>query len=319
MTPRRAGLALAACAITVASCSSSPPRAAPPPESTTAPASTVTLPDCTRPHEPGHATETFTFDNQERMYRIYVPPAYDGTQHVPLVFNFHGFGSNAFEQMAYGNFVPLADRDNFIIVAPEGQGAPQHFNLLDAANEQNDLRMTPALLDHLENELCIDPRRVYSTGMSNGGAMSSVLGCTMGDRLAAIAPVAVVISSEIACRESRPMPIAAFMGTDDPVVPFDGGKVNCCGGATLKSAPEAMAGWAEHNDCAEIPDEERIGSDVRKHMWRDCAPGADTIFYIIDGGGHTWPGGIHVDRLGTTTDTIKASDVIWDFFKRHAL
>jgi polyhydroxybutyrate depolymerase len=154
--------------------------------------------------------------------------------------------------------------------------------------------------------------------MSNGGAMSSLLGCALPDRIAAIAPVAVIISGDL-CLDKRPMPIVAFMGTDDQVVPFHGGKVQCCGGATLRAAPDAMAGWAERNGCDELPDEERVGTEVRTHTWPGCDVGAETVFYIVDGGGHTWPGAIAVSRLGMTTTQIDASETIWEFFKAHPL
>ena len=94
---------------------------------------------------------------------------------MPVVFNFHGFGSNAKQQMVYGNFKPLADRDDFLIVAPDGQGSSRHFNLQGEAGLQDDVAMVNALLDHIEATFCVDTKRVFSTGMSDGGAMTSVL------------------------------------------------------------------------------------------------------------------------------------------------
>ena len=85
---------------------------------------------------------------------------------MPVVFNFHGYGSNAVEQMAYGDFKPLADRHEFLIVAPDGQGdtGGRHFNLTGEPGLQNDLLMVRAALADVEKKLCVDTAHVYSTG-----------------------------------------------------------------------------------------------------------------------------------------------------------
>jgi len=109
------------------------------------------------------------------------------------------------------------------------------------------------------------------------------------------------------------------MGTADPVVPFDGGQVRCCNHATLAAAPDAMAAWAVHDGCAPDFSEERLSPEVRKRTWRGCQPQGEVVFYIIEDGGHTWPGSIPVARLGKTTTEIDASATLWDFFKAHPL
>jgi polyhydroxybutyrate depolymerase len=155
--------------------------------------------------------------------------------------------------------------------------------------------------------------------MSNGGALTVVLACTMPDRFAAFAPVAA-LGYRTGCGGTRAVPIVGFAGTADPIVPFNGGRVTCCGGALVKAAPASMAGWAAHDRCAREFSETRIGADVRKRTWPDCASGSEVVFYIVDGGGHTWPGSaIHINTLGKTTDQIDASATIWNFFEAHAL
>jgi polyhydroxybutyrate depolymerase len=271
---------------------------------------------CARPHSAGQFSQSFTFRGVARTFQLYVPRTYRGTKDVPVVFDFHGFGSNAVQQMVYGNFKPEADRDDFLIVAPDGQvPADRHFNLTAERGLQNDVQMVGALLDHIEATLCVDTHRVYATGMSDGGAMTSVLACTMSNRFAAFGAVAVVVS----CGGSRPLAIAAFSGTADPVVPFNGGRVNCCGGAKLAGAPVAMASWAAHDHCTAAFHDVRLGTEVRRCTWSGCADGSTVVFYIIDGGGHTWPGSIPIASLGKTTTQIDASATIWRFFQQHEL
>ena len=274
---------------------------------------------CNRPHQSGQFSQTFNFQGVTRTYQLYIPPAYKGTKRVPLVFDFHGYGSNAVQQMFYGNFKPQANQNDFVIVAPDGQtnGGGRHFNLTGEKGLQNDIAMVSSLLSHIEATLCIDPTRVYSTGMSDGGATTSVLACLLPDKFAAFAAVALIVYC--GSKATRPVPIEAFSGTADPVVPFNGGQVSCCGHPTLPGAPASMAAWAAHNHCSSKFTEVRLGSEVRRRTWSGCKSGSAAIFYIIDGGGHTWPGSIPISRLGLTTQQIKASDVIWKFFSAHKL
>ena len=116
------------------------------------------------------------------------------------------------------------------------------------------------------------------------------------------------------------MPIAAFMGTADPIVPFNGGKVNCCGGSIVAAAPASMAGWAAHDGCDAQPEAQKLSSDVTLRQWPGCQPSGEVRFYIINGGGHTWPGSaIDATFLGKTTKQISATDTLWAFFQAHPL
>lgn len=272
---------------------------------------------CSRPHAPGQSSEKFDFEGQERTYQLYVPASYRGTRAVPVVFNFHGYGSNARQQMVYGNFKPIADRNDFLIVAPDGQGARRHFNLTNEKGLQNDLAMVVALLDHVEATFCVDTVRVFSTGMSDGGAVTSVLACVASNRFAAFGAVAVEVYRK-GCGGTRPVSIVAFHGTADPIVPFDGGH-EAATGTRVGAAPTTMAGWAEHDHCDAKFVDTRIGNDVRRRTWSGCDGSSSVVLYIIDGGGHTWPGSIPVARFGLTTRQVNASDTIWAFFAAHPL
>jgi polyhydroxybutyrate depolymerase len=273
---------------------------------------------CSRPHPAGQFSESFMFNGTRRTYQLCVPDRYDGTRPVPVVFEFHGFGSNAQQQVAYGDFRPLADRDGFLIVAPDGEGNPKHFSLVPTG-AGSDVAMSEALLDRVEATFCVDAERVYATGMSNGAGLTVVLACVAADRFAAFGPVAASGYRD-GCGGARPVSMVGFAGTADPVVPFNGGKVNCCGGATVGAAPSNFAGWAQHDRCATTFRDEQLGSQVTRRTWPGCEHGSDVVFYIVDGGGHTWPGSkIDVSRLGLTTHQVDASATIWDFFVAHPL
>ena len=95
--------------------------------------------------------------------------------------------------------------------------------------------------------------------------------------------------------------------------------MRCCGGAQIGSAPSAMAKWAAHDHCSPTYQDDRLGTEVRRRTWSGCDSGGTVVFYIIDGGGHTWPGSIPIPRLGMTTKQIDASATIWQFFQDHPL
>jgi polyhydroxybutyrate depolymerase len=247
-----------------------------------------------------------------------VPKSYQGTTKVPVVFNFHGFGSNAAQQMALANFGPIADKNDFLVVAPNGQGegGNRHWSFGTESGFQNDVAMVGALLDRIESHLCVDGRRVYSTGMSDGGAMTSVLACTSGDKFAAFAAVAVVIYC--ATNKEPAVPIESYAGSKDPIVRTGGGRVNCCGNPTLPSKAGTMAKWAKHNHCQGYSDR-MIKPHVLQRTWHGCKPGRDTVYYLVKGDGHTWPGGPSLGSLGHATKEISASKRIWKFFAAHEL
>jgi len=273
---------------------------------------------CRQPHAAGQSAQAFDFQGRSRTYQLYVPLHYDGVQRVPVVFEFHGYGADAVQQVLYGDFRPLADRDGFLIVAPDGQGETRHFNLTGEAGLQDDVAMVGALLDHVEASFCVDTRRVFATGMSDGGLMSSVLACRSADRFAAFGPVALVVYVPT-CISTRPVAVVAFSGTADPIVPFIGGFVQCCEYTVIGAATDTMASWAQHDGCSASFAEDRLGTEVRRRIWSGCQAPAAVAFYIIDGGGHTWPGAVPFPPHGPTTQQIKASDTIWDFFKAHPL
>ena len=137
--------------------------------------------------------KSIVHDGIQRDYRIYVPSIYDGSMEVPVVFNIHGYGSNAFQQEAYGDFRPIADTANFILVAPDGtldNSGTAFWNAFGSPTETvDDVGFISALIDTLAEDYSINLNRVYSTGMSNGGFMSYKLACGLSSRIAAIASV----------------------------------------------------------------------------------------------------------------------------------
>ena len=273
--------------------------------------------DCTpaRPHAPGDTNGAITSGGLDRTYILHIPPAYDGVDPMPVIFNLHGFGSNAQQQANYSGFPAKADAEGFIVVSPNGTGSPQmwSFPFLGTVDEP---AFIADLLDRLEAELCIDAKRVYAAGMSNGAAISTFIACALPDRIAAIAEVAATAGPR-ACATKSPIPIITFRGTDDICVPYDGGTSQCGLNLPVIGAEEVIRLWAVHNTCNETPATTRFAADVLVTAYSECSRFTAALLYTVEGGGHTWPGAVDAPRLGLTTHSINATDLIWEFFQGH--
>lgn len=220
----------------------------------------------------------------------------------------------------------IAEREGFIVVYPDGVGRSWH-DMRDtgpsAERGVDDVAFVRALIDKMVAEHHADERRVYVAGISNGGFMTMRLACELSDKIAAVATFIATMPERGAdqCKPSRPMPIAMFVGTDDPLVPYGGGDIH---GAVL-SADATRDKWVALNECTHtnatqtinLADDETV---VHKTRFDSCKSGSEVLFYSIAGGGHTYPNGdqyLPKAVIGRVTHDIDGSEEAWAFFKRH--
>lgn len=258
---------------------------------------------------------------------LHVPASYDASLGSMLVLNFHGYTSNSAEEVVLTRMNASSDARGYIVAYPDGVGAS--WNAGDCCgdawnNSVDDVQFVRDLLARLESEYCIDPKRVFATGMSNGGFFSHRLGCDLSDKIAAIAPVAGVLGIPRAtCNPRRPVPVLEFHGTADPIVPYNGGTpispVNFGGPVVFRSVVESIAAWRTKNDCLGTGKNIYSQGDATCVDYDTCSAGADVTLCTIDGGGHTWPGGVPIAILGKTSTDISATDTMIDFFAAHPM
>lgn len=268
-----------------------------------------------RPAHHGIVPLTLPSGGTTRRALLYVPRSYDGTVELPLVFTWHGYGANATEQLQGSDLLPLADDKRFLVVAPEGEGSPTRFNMgTGITGATDDVQLASDLIDRIGHDLCVDRRRVYSVGVSNGAGMSALLACRSPDRFAAVGMIALLLKPT-PCASSAP-PVLAMMGDADPVIPFRGGHVACCGGWSIPPAGRTMDAWAAHLRCTGQHDD-TVAEHVDRRTWTGCSDGRRVVYYVVHGGGHTWPGDGGDGPLGATNHEISASKIMWDFFARY--
>ncbi|TNE55123.1 MAG: T9SS type A sorting domain-containing protein [Bacteroidetes bacterium] len=265
-------------------------------------------------------------DGVSRSYRLYIPGSYDGTSKVPLLFNFHGYTSNALEQENYGDFRKIADTANFLIVHPDGLdiGNGTGWDNFTAYNPENrDYLFVNKLADELIASYAIDTTRIYSTGMSNGSFMSHDLACFFSQRFAAIASVAgsMVSLHYAVCNPTRQVPVMHIHGINDATVPYGGNSLQ-----NFRSVEDVITKWAEVNQCTASPETTMLPdvvltdlSKVERVRYRNGNGEVRVELYRVIGGGHTWPGSsIPLGGLVTNQD-IDASVEIWNFLSSYSL
>jgi len=243
-------------------------------------------------------------------------------------------------KLTYGEFDSLSDKEGFIVVYPDGVGKRWNDARIanearDRAHEENidDVGFISALIDSMVTDREADPRRVYVTGMSNGAIMSFRLACELSNKIAAIAAVdgGIPVHGVEHCSAARHVSVLMINGTEDPLVHWGGGEVTGPFGfkklGKLLSPLETVQFWVKRDHCGLSPDSTEEpdidpgdGTRVLKTDYAGGLNGTEVILYIIEGGGHTWPGGLqYLPKwiVGRTCRDIDACQIIWDFFRNR--
>ena len=284
---------------------------------------------------------TLTVGGTPRTYLVHLPPRARERGPLPVVVAFHGGGGNAAGFKAYAGLDALADREGFVVVYPDGSGRLGRRLLTwnagtccgaAAAQNVDDVGFVLALLRDLARDLPLDPARVYATGHSNGAMMAYRLAIEASERVAAIAPVAGMMTAR-RFPPARPVPVLHVHSVDDPRALYAGGLGPQFPLTTSRVAHRAvepeLTRWAAHNRCPAEPREaERRTAPARAggvphaaalFVWAPCAEGAEVRLWKLTGAGHGWPGGpsqLPETLMGPDTTVIGAAEEAWRFVSR---
>ncbi|GIW82133.1 MAG: hydrolase [Gemmatales bacterium] len=273
-----------------------------------------------------------THEGRKRTYRLYLPAG--AKKPLPLVLSLHGAGVNGAAQEWLTNMNEIADKEQFAIVYPDALNSFWRFfepaeNDVLRLKPVDDLGFLESLIDEMVKEGIADPRRVYVTGMSNGGYMANFIGRKLSNKVAAIAPVAGTMPRMLADKVApkRPVPVLYIHGTDDTFVYYNGKDFITRQKLSL-GAEEMVQWWVKHNKCKtkpvieKLPDKADDGATVERFVYPAGKSKAPVVFYKVHNGGHTWPGGSLFQPkklLGLTCRDFNASKEIWEFFKQYQL
>ena len=277
------------------------------------------------PLGPGDHNLSLKMGDVTRSYLVHVPPKHDPTKATPVVLVLHGAGTNGAIMVPFCGLNNKADEAGFVAVYPNGTGLANlmltwnsgGFRGKMADGKADDVAFLDKLLDDLATVVNVDSKRVYATGMSNGGMMCYRLAAELSDRIAAIAPVAGTMAIED-YKPKRPVPVMHFHGAADKIVPFAGPSDRTPKFLAFKSVEETIKACVKANGCSQ--DSADDGTKVKRKSYRPGKEGADVILFVIEGGGHTWPGQEPpVGFIGKSTKDISANDLMWEFFERHPM
>lgn len=280
------------------------------------------------PLVPGDLSRSVRVGTQDRPYSLHVPPSYDARRPTAVVLALHPFATNGAMMARISGLGETADREGFLVAFPNGtgRGAFLRWNVLARAGEgADDVGYIAAVLDDLAAVANVDPGRVYATGFSNGGMMCYRLASELSGRIAAIAPVAGTMTTA-RVKAMRPVPVLHFHGTGDTLVTYEGRVWRELGSSRFKGVDETVRSWAEINGCPAMPVEVQLPRDaddglvIRRVAYGPGRDGSEVVLYVIEGGGHTWPGREPIGAfLGATALDLKANDLIWEFFRKHPM
>jgi polyhydroxybutyrate depolymerase len=251
--------------------------------------------------------------NVEGAARRYTWSASDRTGPKPLVVDFHGLlEGTAGVHPAMTQFTPKAKAEGFVVAYPIGDGNGVNWDL--GPNSQS-IHFIDQMIAAIKASTCIDPKRIYATGLSYGAFMTSSIMCYRSEVFAAAAPVAGIMNPA-GCQPTRKIPFVTFHGTADPILAFSG----------FADTPQA---WATRYGCGAKTTATVVAADpvtqkpIYKDTWDCQAQGTAAEFYRIEGGGHAWPGSAFSTSIGSivgpTATSIDATDIMWDFFQRFSL
>lgn len=275
-----------------------------------------------------------------RHYVVHVPGRHETAIPLPVVVMLHGGGETSRAAVAETGWTAKADEANFLAVFPDAMppdpSRPGQFRtnpqLWNDGSERfyrgqkapDDVAFIDAMLDDLAARFPIDKRRIYATGFSNGASMSFRIGMELSHRFAAIAPVAGALWLEPGTLK-HPVPMLYITGTADPLNLIEGGVPKLLNGAydpvRAKAKPpvkDSIHKWAKALGIPTVP---RSTADVDGIRNESYGPGGEVVYIAIEGMGHHWPGGrslLPESMVGTWSGKLRATDAVWDFFRRHA-
>jgi polyhydroxybutyrate depolymerase len=270
-------------------------------------------------------------DGRDRTYLLHVPPQYDGTKALPLVMFFHGgMGTAKHGEKNYG-WSEKADKEGFFVVYANGTGSIQTWNAMHGCgsafkNKVDDVGFVKVLLQELNTKVKVDPKRVYSTGMSNGAMLTHRLAAELSELIAATGAIGGKENSEAPEKRipapQNPVPMIIIHGKEDQNVRYEGGQTNA--GAEKErfdlSVADAVAFWTKANGCAATATKEvsKDGNIIKESYASES--GADVVLYTIVDGGHAWPGSTsraRFKRNSGNASNFSATDAAWEFFASH--
>ncbi|HVZ31446.1 MAG TPA: PHB depolymerase family esterase [Polyangiaceae bacterium] len=262
-------------------------------------------------------------------YIIAVPKSVDPNRKAPLTVVWHALGSDPEEARSLTPIDAKAEAAGSLLVFP--RSPDQSWDVgscctsIAGGKSRDEEVFARELVKEVQSKVCVDEKRIYTTGFSNGGMMSQFLACKMADVFAAATPMGSTLTIDPAqCNPSRPIPMFLINGTADPLVGYD--QPSFAGGI---SVVDDVKFWATKNMCTGEPEQYLQQGKTTCKVYKQCAAGVELAFCSVEGMGHCVPGmkaesptnclTKDLIPLGMPNDDIDAMQMSSDFLARFAL
>lgn len=283
--------------------------------------------------EEKRAVSSIEVNGTTREFKVHLPSTYQKEKPAPLLIALHGGGGNMnyqSDEKIY-HLISKSDSDGFVVAFPNGysrfRGKLATWNAGNCCGKardtnSDDVAFIKALILKLESDYSIDKKRIYVTGMSNGGMMSYRLACELSDMITGIASVAGT-DNTLNCKPSRPVSILHIHAKNDDHVLYNGG----AGEQAFKdksmvtnfvSVPSTIEKWVALNGCSSKPKRVLEKSGAWCDLYSGCKENVHIQLCVTESGGHSWPGGSKIrENKGEPPSTaLSANDVMWEFFNQ---
>jgi polyhydroxybutyrate depolymerase len=269
-----------------------------------------TCPASKAPPTAGNHVETLQHGGRARSYIVHAPSGLNASKLLVVVFDLHGAGGSGSQQQGLSGWQAVADGAGFLIIYPDGVDG--YWNVDDTccgtagSNKIDDVGFIKAIIEKLSSSTCVDSKRIYVTGFSNGGGLAHRMGCQAADVIAAIAPVATDLRTQ-PCNPVRPISMIEFRGTGDTTEPYDGGLVGPAGGQYLAvGAKASLKLWADINQCTGTT----AAMDTYCESYTACGDGVETDLCSLPNVNH---------NAYSNSLSFNVAKTAWKVFQRQPL
>lgn len=314
---------------------------------------TTTAPHAVLASESGSYVFTLTFDGLQRDYRLHVPPAAASGKPLPLVLNLHGATQNGQLEEITSDMDPNADMNGYLVAYPDGtriskvltpdpvaKNAQYGWNAgmccgLPVTKHINDVGFLLKVISDIAAKTPVDLKRVYMTGISNGGMMAYAMAAEASAHFAAISSISGQVEIPV-IHPTRSVPTMEFHSVDDPIAKFDGTPNK---NPLLRlSVMEGIDQWVKADGCDKEPHTGAeivgaagsisAGETATPISYTHCRSGAEVALWRFTGSGHVWPGSpLNMGPMknwilagvGRGIILVNADETMWQFFEKYSL
>jgi len=285
---------------------------------------------------PDAECHTLSFGGLDRAYLLHVPANFQAKSSA-LIIALHGSQGSGLRLSQTSGLTAEADQKGFAVVYPFSLVSPgagftewnEFYNHSFGTAAPDDVGFIRQLIVTLQAQISPDPKKIFVTGLSNGGMMAHRIGVQLSDLVAAIGVIegTLISPGDPATVPPAVAPVSVLIihGDQDPTVP-------CCSSPPVASQEDTFDYWAgpSANACTTVDTNQSICDGVGtetslpEKAATGCRGNTEVRFYRLQGGVHLWytnpmnvPGVTPYNPDFNSVTGVTTDDILWNFFSTH--